>query len=78
MVYIGEVGAMGGTKGAMAKPEEHAVVLFDGVCTFCNRSVQFVIQRDRGGYFRFASQQSGAGSALLAAFPKRRALTRSC
>lgn len=54
----------------MAEPKEHAVVLFDGVCTFCNRSVQFIIKRDRSGYFRFASQQSGAGSALLAGLPE--------
>ncbi len=56
----------------MAVPKEHAVVLFDGVCHFCNRSVQFIVKRDRSGYFRFASQQSSAGSALLAACPEAR------
>lgn len=54
----------------MADPKKHAVILFDGVCNFCNRSVQFIIKRDRSGYFRFASQQSSAGSALLGAFPE--------
>jgi predicted DCC family thiol-disulfide oxidoreductase YuxK len=44
----------------------HAVVLFDGVCSFCNKAVRFIIRRDRNAYFRFASLQSDAGIALLA------------
>ena len=43
-----------------------ALVLFDGVCNFCNGSVNFIIDRDRAGRFRFASLQSGAGQAVLA------------
>ncbi|WP_010269138.1 thiol-disulfide oxidoreductase DCC family protein [Paenibacillus senegalensis] len=42
-----------------------AVILFDGVCNFCNSSVQFIIQRDRSGYFRFASLQSNEAQMLL-------------
>ena len=41
------------------------VILFDGVCNLCNRAVVFVLRRDRGGVFRFASLQSAAGRALL-------------
>jgi predicted DCC family thiol-disulfide oxidoreductase YuxK len=41
------------------------ILLFDGVCNFCNWSVQFVIDRDRSGEFRFASLQSEVGRALL-------------
>lgn len=48
-------------------PPEPAVVLFDGVCNLCNASVQFILERDPAGRFRFASLQSGAGRALLAA-----------
>lgn len=44
-----------------------AVILFDGVCNLCNGLVQFVIRRDRAGYFRFAALQSAEGQALLAA-----------
>lgn len=44
----------------------HALVLFDGVCNFCCASVQFIIERDPGGYFQFASQQSDYGKARLA------------
>jgi predicted DCC family thiol-disulfide oxidoreductase YuxK len=43
----------------------HAVVLFDGVCNFCDNTVQFVLRRDKAGYFRFAALQSEAGQALL-------------
>jgi predicted DCC family thiol-disulfide oxidoreductase YuxK len=42
-----------------------AVVLFDGVCNFCNASVRFVAERDRAGVFYFASQQSAAGQTML-------------
>ncbi|HVW59599.1 MAG TPA: thiol-disulfide oxidoreductase DCC family protein [Puia sp.] len=41
------------------------VILFDGVCNLCNRSVQFILKRDREGRFRFASLQSPLGQALL-------------
>ena len=41
-----------------------AVVLFDGVCNFCNSSVNFVIEHDRDGYFKFAPLQSDAGIEL--------------
>jgi predicted DCC family thiol-disulfide oxidoreductase YuxK len=43
-----------------------AVVLFDGVCNLCNRSVDFILQRDAKAYFRFASLQSDAARRLLA------------
>lgn len=40
-------------------PNNHIVVLFDGVCNLCSGSVQFIIKRDKKGIFRFASLQSG-------------------
>jgi predicted DCC family thiol-disulfide oxidoreductase YuxK len=43
----------------------HGIILFDGICNFCNASVQFVLKRDKEGYFRFASQQSEAGQELI-------------
>jgi predicted DCC family thiol-disulfide oxidoreductase YuxK len=52
-----------------AENEKHAIVLFDGVCSLCSRSVQFIIKRDRRGYFRFASLQSDTGKRLLADRP---------
>ena len=46
----------------------HPVILFDGVCNLCNSSVQFIIDRDRKGMFRFAAIQSEVGARLLAEF----------
>ena len=43
-----------------------AIILFDGVCNFCNGSVNFIIERDRAGYFKFAPLQSEIGERLLA------------
>lgn len=43
-----------------------AVVLFDGVCNFCDASVNFVIDHDPDGYFQFAPLQSEAGKQLAA------------
>ncbi len=45
-----------------------AIVLFDGVCNFCNASVNFMIKRDRAGYFQFAPLQSQIGIELLAKY----------
>ena len=43
-----------------------AIILFDGVCNFCNGSVNFIIARDPQGYFKFAPLQSDVGARLLA------------
>ena len=42
-----------------------ATILFDGVCNFCNGSVNFIIERDKAGYFKFAPLQSEIGEKLL-------------
>ena len=44
------------------------VILFDGVCNLCNGFVRFVVERDRVGYFKFASLQSEKGRELLRRF----------
>lgn len=43
-----------------------AIILFDGVCNFCNGAVNFVIERDEAGYFKFAPLQSEIGEELMA------------
>ena len=45
--------------------DAHAVVLFDGVCNLCNTAVNFIIDRDAAGYFRFAALQSEEARPLL-------------
>lgn len=49
-------------------PANHGILLFDGVCNFCNGAVNFIIDHDPQAYFRFAALQSDAGQALLARF----------
>jgi len=58
-------------------PRAHGIVLFDGTCAFCERSVTFIATRDRGGYFRFGASQTPAAQALLAEFGETRESTRS-
>ena len=43
----------------------NGIVLFDGVCNFCNGSVSFIIERDTKNYFKFAPLQSDAGIEYL-------------
>ena len=44
-----------------------AVIIFDGVCSLCTWSVQFIIRRDPRGRFAFASLQSPEGARELSA-----------
>jgi predicted DCC family thiol-disulfide oxidoreductase YuxK len=44
------------------------IILFDGLCNFCDQTVSFLISRDREDKFRFASLQSPAGIALQKQF----------
>ncbi|HEY3390237.1 MAG TPA: DCC1-like thiol-disulfide oxidoreductase family protein [Prolixibacteraceae bacterium] len=41
------------------------IVLFDGICNLCNKSVKFIICNDSKSKFRFASIQSESGQLLL-------------
>lgn len=43
----------------------YPVILFDGICNFCNASVNFIIRQDTKKIFRFAALQSEAGQQLL-------------
>jgi predicted DCC family thiol-disulfide oxidoreductase YuxK len=40
------------------------LILFDGVCNFCNAAVQMVIEIDRQKIFKFAAIQSELGQQL--------------
>jgi predicted DCC family thiol-disulfide oxidoreductase YuxK len=41
------------------------ILLYDGVCGLCNRSVQFILRHDRKASFRFASLQSPFAQTIL-------------
>lgn len=43
-----------------------AIILFDGVCNFCDGAVNFLIERDEKNYFKFAPLQSENGQKLAA------------
>lgn len=45
-----------------------AILLFDGVCNFCDSSVNFIIERDSQVYFKFAPLQSDTGMELAAKY----------
>lgn len=45
--------------------DKRPIILFDGVCSLCNGGVNFAIDHDSVGKFRFASLQSKAGQTLL-------------
>ena len=44
--------------------DDSKILLFDGVCNFCNASVNWIIRRDKKRRFRFAALQSAAGERL--------------
>lgn len=46
------------------------VLLYDGVCGFCNGAVQTILRHDRRGSLRFAALQSDYGRAALARHPE--------
>ncbi|MBK7393031.1 MAG: thiol-disulfide oxidoreductase DCC family protein [Chloracidobacterium sp.] len=45
-----------------------SIVLFDGVCNFCNGAVNFIIRHDPGKKFKFTPLQSEAGQELRTKF----------
>ena len=48
--------------------EQHPIILFDGVCNFCNGAINFILRQDKQGVFRFAPLQSAKGQELLRQF----------
>ncbi|MEY2796315.1 MAG: hypothetical protein RIR10_2031 [Planctomycetota bacterium] len=45
---------------------EPTIVLFDGRCGLCTRSVQFILKRDRNARFRFAPLESAVAARACA------------
>ena len=44
------------------------IIVFDGVCNYCNRIVQIIIRHDPSAQIHFAAQQSEAGEKLMKDF----------
>lgn len=51
-----------------AIPQNTQIILFDGVCNFCNASINFIIDHDPEKYFKFAPLQSDLGQDILKQF----------
>lgn len=49
----------------MQESDNTAIVLFDGVCNLCDQTVQFIINHDPKGYYKFAPLQTELAQALL-------------
>jgi len=48
--------------------DEKQIILFDGVCNFCNFWVNFVLKRDKKDLFRFTALQSEKAKELTSKF----------
>lgn len=44
------------------------IILFDGICNFCNGAINFIIKRDKKAQIKFAPLQSEAGQKLLSEY----------
>jgi len=45
-------------------PKNKKIILFDGVCNFCDSAVNYVIQHDKKDVFRFVALQSELGEKI--------------
>jgi len=45
--------------------KQQPLILFDGICNFCNSSVNFVIKKDKHAVIQFAPLQSTKGRLFL-------------
>jgi predicted DCC family thiol-disulfide oxidoreductase YuxK len=54
----------------MELPTDARVVLYDGVCGFCNGSVRWLIERDPEARLRYAPLQGETAAALRARHPE--------
>ncbi len=52
----------------MGKEQSRPVLLFDGPCHLCTKSVQFILARERAPVLQFAPLDSEKGRELLSAF----------
>ncbi|MCT4698913.1 thiol-disulfide oxidoreductase DCC family protein [Tenacibaculum haliotis] len=47
-------------------PKDKQLILFDGICNFCNKSILMIIKHDTENKFVFASLQSDIGKEIIA------------
>lgn len=54
-----------------AFPDDRPILIFDGECALCSRSVRFVLKHDARKRFRFLPAQTPLGAALYTHYGKR-------
>lgn len=42
-----------------------SIIIFDGVCNFCNRTVNIILKHDKDNYFHFAPSQSNVAIEIM-------------
>lgn len=52
------------------QPFSTSVVFYDGVCALCDRTVQYLLQKDRHHLLKFAPLQGTTAKSLLERFPE--------
>lgn len=46
-------------------PQDKKIILYDGVCNYCNDKVNFIIKNDTNDSFRFVALQSEIGQKIV-------------
>ena len=46
-------------------PKDKKIVLFDGICNYCNDKINFIIKKDKQDTFRFVALQSETGQKII-------------
>lgn len=46
-------------------PKDKKIILFDGVCNLCDKTVQIIIKKDSNDVFRFVALQSELGEKII-------------
>ena len=46
-------------------PKDKKIVLFDGVCNYCNDKINYIIKNDSQDIFRFVALQSETGQKII-------------
>lgn len=58
-------GAIGETRKQLKAQQQQAVLLYDGLCCLCNRTVHFLLRIDHRNVLHFAALQSTSAKSLL-------------
>lgn len=49
----------------MELPKDKKIILFDGVCNYCNDKINYIIKHDSQDIFRFVAIQSEKGQEII-------------